>query len=54
MTTAVLGAETPLRCKAKLVRAGMAADEVLRHCGEPDTKTVEQRPVFSGNRQTGT
>lgn len=54
MTIAVQGAETPLRCKGKLVRAGMAADGVLRYCGEPDTKTVEQRPVFSGNRKTGT
>lgn len=54
LSSVVHGAETTLRCKGKLIRAGMAAEEVLRHCGDPDAKTVEQRPVFSGNRQTGT
>ena len=54
ISSVVQGADTTLRCKGKLIRAGMAADEVLQHCGDPDTKTIEQRPVFSGNRQTGT
>ena len=54
MSGVAQGTDTTLRCKGKLIRAGMTADEVLRHCGEPDTKTIEQRPVFSRNRQTGT
>lgn len=51
---ATLGAEEVLRCKSKLIRAGMEAETVLKQCGEPDSKTVEVRPVFSGNRVTGT
>ena len=52
--TIAQSAETTLRCKGKLIRAGMDANEVLKHCGNPDQKVTEQRPVFSGNRQTGT
>ena len=51
---ATLGAEEILRCKSKLIQAGEKAGIVLKHCGEPDSKTVEIRPVFSGNRRTGT
>lgn len=54
VSSAVQSADTTLRCKGKLIRAGTDVNEVLRHCGNPDAKTVEQRPVFSGNRQTGT
>ena len=46
-------ADPVMRCKSKLMRPGMASDEVKKHCGAPDQLTTEERPVFSGNRKTG-
>jgi hypothetical protein len=51
--TATAAGET-LRCGGKIVKAGMTMDEVRGYCGEPTSSSVEQVPVRSGNRVTGT
>lgn len=43
-----------LRCKGKLVSVGMTMETVRKHCGEPDSKVVEERPVRSKTRVIGT
>ena len=50
----VFAARDTLRCGGKLVKTGMTMDEVLKFCGEPQTREVEEVPVRSGNRVTGT
>lgn len=47
-------ARDTLRCGSKIVKIGMTMDEVLKFCGEPQTREVETIPVRSGNRVTGT
>lgn len=42
-----------LRCGSSLVSAGMTIAAVLEHCGEPDSRTTEERPVRSGARIVG-
>lgn len=46
-------AET-LRCRNKIVDTGMSMSEVLKYCGNPSSKTVEEHDVRSGNRVVGT
>lgn len=43
-----------LRCGSKIVTAGMSMDDVRKLCGEPASQTVEEVPVRSGGRVTGT
>lgn len=43
-----------LRCGSKIVRTGMSMDEVRKYCGEPTSQRVEEIPVRSGGRVTGT
>lgn len=47
-------ADDSLRCGSKIVRVGMTAQEVLKYCGEPTTKEVEDHVVRSGARAVGT
>lgn len=47
-------ARDTLRCGSKIVTTGMTMDEVLKFCGEPQAREVEEVPVRSGNRVTGT
>ena len=47
-------AEDTVRCGSKIVRVGMSAAEVLKYCGEPTRKEVEEHDVRSGNRVIGT
>ena len=54
MLPVVVTAADTLRCGSKIITLGMSADEVLRHCGEPAKREVEQQDVRSGNRVTGT
>lgn len=47
-------ADAPFRCGSKIIEVGMSMSEVLRHCGEPASKRVEEHDVRSGNRVVGT
>jgi starvation-inducible outer membrane lipoprotein len=42
-----------VRCGGKIVEVGMSADEVLRYCGPPTRKEVEEHDVRSGGRVVG-
>jgi hypothetical protein len=54
VVTATVHARDTLRCKGKLVSTGMTIEEIRNYCGEPQSRRVEERPVRSGNRVTGT
>jgi hypothetical protein len=41
------------RCGSKLIEPGMTQSEVLNHCGEPSSRSVEKQDVRSGNRVVG-
>jgi len=41
------------RCGGKIVQVGMTADEVLKYCGPPTRKEVEEHDVRSGGRVVG-
>ena len=43
-----------MRCGSKIISVGMTAAEVLKYCGEPTTREVEEHDVRSGNRVVGT
>lgn len=43
-----------LRCGSKIVTTGMTMTEVRKLCGEPTSQRVEEIPVRSGGRVTGT
>lgn len=49
----VAGADS-MRCGSKVVSVGMSMAEVLKYCGEPASKEVEEHDIRSGNRVTGT
>lgn len=40
-------------CGSKIIEVGMMAKEVLKHCGEPTRKEVEEHDVRSGGRVVG-
>ncbi len=42
-----------MRCGSKIVSVGMTAAEVLKYCGEPTSKEVEEHDIRSGNRVIG-
>jgi hypothetical protein len=42
-----------VRCGSKIVQVGMTADEVLKYCGPPTRKEVEEHDVRSGGRVVG-
>lgn len=48
------GQRDTLRCGSKIIARGMSMDAVLKQCGPPDSREVEERPVRSGNRVLGT
>lgn len=50
---AAAGADT-LRCGSKIVSTGMSMGEVRKYCGEPTSQRIEEIPVRSGGRVTGT
>lgn len=54
VTDPVIAARDTLRCGSKIVKSGMTMEEVLKFCGEPQAREVEEVPVRSGNRVTGT
>lgn len=43
-----------MQCGSRLIEVGMSRSEVLEHCGEPTSREVEEQPVRSGNRISGT
>ena len=49
-----IAAADTMRCGSKIVKVGMTAAEVLKYCGEPTSKEVEEHAVRSGNREIGT
>ncbi|MCW8845654.1 MAG: DUF2845 domain-containing protein [Gammaproteobacteria bacterium] len=51
--TSVVAADETLRCGSKLVTIGMSAEEVLKYCGEPTSREVEEHDIRSGNRVVG-
>ena len=53
LATAVAAEET-IRCGSKIVRVGMTSTEVLKYCGKPSSKEVEEHAVLSAGRQVGT
>ena len=55
MSSAVAyAAQDTLRCGSKIVKTGMTMQEVLKYCGAPTTKEVEEHAVRSGGQVTGT
>jgi Protein of unknown function (DUF2845) len=46
-------AEETFRCGSKLIGIGMTQGEVLAHCGEPTTRSMEEQDVRSGNQVVG-
>ena len=52
--TAKVAAEDTVRCGSKIVRVGMTSAEVLKYCGEPSSREVEEHDVRSGGRVVGT
>jgi hypothetical protein len=51
---AEVAAEETVRCGSKIVRVGMTSAEVLKYCGEPSSREVEEHNVLSGGRVVGT
>jgi hypothetical protein len=51
---ALAHADDVARCGSKLIEPGMSQADVLQHCGEPTSRTVEEQAVRSGNRAVGT
>ena len=49
-----LTANDTIRCGTKIVNVGMTTSDVLRYCGKPSSKEVEDHAVHSGIRVTGT
>jgi Protein of unknown function (DUF2845) len=47
-------ADESFRCGSKLIGVGMTQSEVLAHCGEPTSRSVEVQDVRSGNQVVGT
>jgi hypothetical protein len=43
-----------IRCGSKIIKTGMTTADVLKYCGQPSRKEVEEHAVHSGNRVTGT
>lgn len=54
LTSGPAAARDTLRCGSKIVNTGITMDEVRKFCGEPTSIRVEEVPVRSGNRVTGT
>ncbi len=54
VTNPALAERDTLRCGSQIVKIGMTMDEILQACGEPNTRKIEEIPVRSGNRVTGT
>jgi len=50
---ASVSAEDTFRCGSKIVRVGMTSAEVLKYCGQPTSKEVEEQDVRSGGRVVG-
>ena len=48
-----LTASDTIRCGTKIVKVGMTTADVLRYCGKPSSKEVEDHAVHSGIRVTG-
>jgi len=46
-------AEDTLRCGSKIIRVGMTSAEVLKYCGQPTSKEVEEHDIRSGGRVIG-
>lgn len=46
-------ADATFRCGSKLVEVGMTQAEILEHCGEPSSKSVEVQDVRSGTQVVG-
>jgi hypothetical protein len=53
LATATAGADS-MRCGGKVISVGMSMSEVLKYCGEPASKEIEEHDVRSGNQVTGT
>lgn len=51
--TAEVAAEDTIRCGSKIVRVGMTSAEVLKYCGEPSSREVEEHDVRSGAHVVG-
>lgn len=54
LTAGPAAARDTLRCGSKIVNTGVTMDEVRKFCGEPSSERIEEVPVRSGNRVTGT
>ena len=53
LTVHASAAEETLRCGNKIVRVGMTSTEVLKYCGEPTSREIEEHDVRSGGRVVG-
>lgn len=50
----MMAANDTIRCGNKIVRTGMTTADILKYCGKPSNKEVEEHDVRSGNRVIGT
>ena len=51
---ALVHADDLARCGSKVIQPGMSPADVLQHCGEPTSRTIEEQAGRSGNRVVGT
>jgi hypothetical protein len=46
-------ADDSFRCGSRIIELGMTQSQVLEHCGDPTSRTVEEHDVRSGNQVVG-
>ena len=46
-------ADDSFRCGGKIIDVGMTQSEVLKYCGDPTSKAVEEQDVRSGKQVVG-
>jgi len=54
LASAAAVADEGMRCGSRIIEIGATQAEVLAHCGEPTTRSVDVQDVRSGNRVVGT
>jgi hypothetical protein len=53
LATGAAVADDDFRCGSKIITTGMTQSDVLRYCGEPASKDVEDVDVRSGKQVVG-
>lgn len=50
----VVSAQESLHCKGKIIDVGMSMEVVRKHCGNPDSSSVDNQAVHAGSHVSGT